>query len=97
MHDDQDGTGTPGQAPGIAGDDAAALERLRALSADTAGQSQLARMAETLTVLGALAPGAIAMLRAERGIAVALPWPGFTLADERSYGTTTLYLMEKSA
>jgi hypothetical protein len=33
------------------------------------------------------------MLRTERGTAVKLPWEGFDLIDERTYGTTTLYLM----
>jgi hypothetical protein len=43
--------------------------------------------------MGCLAEGATVMLRVKRGTAIALPWPGFRTADERSYGTTTLYLM----
>ncbi len=39
MPDDHNGPGTPGQSPGMAADDAAALDRLRALSAGAAGQS----------------------------------------------------------
>ena len=64
-----------------------------ALTADAHGQERLAEMAAALAHLKRLAPGAIVMLRAERGKAVALPWPGFAMADERTYGTTTLFLM----
>ena len=39
MPDDHNGPGTPGESPGIAADDAAALDRLRALSTGAAGQS----------------------------------------------------------
>jgi LysM repeat protein len=39
MLEDHNGSGTPGQSPEIAGDAAAALERLRALSAGAADQS----------------------------------------------------------
>jgi len=63
------------------------------LTADPAGQEQLAGAVAVLERLGCVAPGAMAMLRVERGTKVALPWPGFDLADERSYGTTTFYLM----
>jgi len=63
------------------------------MSADPAGQAQLAAMAQALVGLGCVAPGAIAMIRAERGVKLGLPWPGFELVDGRSYGTTTLYLM----
>jgi 16S rRNA (guanine966-N2)-methyltransferase len=64
-----------------------------ALTADAQGQERLAEMAAALARLKCLARGAVAMLRAERGRAVALPWPGFAMADERTYGTTTLFLM----
>jgi len=63
------------------------------MTADPAGQQRLAGMAQALVRLGCVAAGAIAMLRAERGTRVNLPWGGFELADARSYGTTTLYLM----
>lgn len=63
------------------------------MTGEAEGQSRLARMAETLGRMGCLAEGATVMLRAKRGMAIALPWPGFRMADERSYGTTTLYLM----
>lgn len=39
MPEDHDGSGTPGQSSGVAGEDDLALDRLRALSAGTAGQS----------------------------------------------------------
>lgn len=39
MPDDHNGSAAPGQSPGIAADDAAALDRLRALSVGAAGQS----------------------------------------------------------
>jgi len=64
-----------------------------ALTADARGQERLAEMAAALARLGCLARGAVVMLRASRGQAVALPWPGFAMADERTYGTTTLFLM----
>jgi 16S rRNA (guanine966-N2)-methyltransferase len=63
------------------------------MTAEPRGQERLAEMAAGLVRLGCVAPGAIVMLRAERGVKVALPWPGFELFDGRSYGTTTLYLM----
>jgi len=63
------------------------------MSADPAGQARLAAMAEALARLGCFARGALVMLRVERGVQIALPWAGFELADQRSYGTTTLYLM----
>ena len=63
------------------------------MTARADGQTQLADMAETLGRLDALAPGAVAMLRARRGVAIERPWPGFYLTDTRSYGTTTLHLM----
>ncbi|MBM4020046.1 MAG: 16S rRNA (guanine(966)-N(2))-methyltransferase RsmD [Planctomycetes bacterium] len=63
------------------------------MTADLHGQERLAALAADLARLGLLAAGATAMLRAERGVRAALPWPGFEPADERSYGTTTLYLM----
>jgi 16S rRNA (guanine966-N2)-methyltransferase len=64
-----------------------------ALTADARGQERLAEMAAALAHLKRLAPGAVVMLRAERGKTVALPWPGFAMADERTYGTTTLFFM----
>jgi 16S rRNA G966 N2-methylase RsmD len=63
------------------------------MTADPAGQEQLAAMAAALERLGCIAPGADLMLRAERDVRIALPWAGFVTADKRSYGTTTLYLM----
>jgi len=63
------------------------------MTASADGQTHLADMAETLGRLGALAPGAVAMLRAERGVAIERPWPEFDALDVRSYGTTTLHLM----
>jgi 16S rRNA (guanine966-N2)-methyltransferase len=61
------------------------------------GRRGLARMARRLVDLGCVAPGALAMLRAERGTDADMPWEGFDLVDERSYGTTTLYLMQRTA
>jgi 16S rRNA G966 N2-methylase RsmD len=63
------------------------------MSAGPEGQAQLAAMAEALVGLDCVAPGAIAMIRAERGVRLGLPWAGFELVDGRSYGSTTLYLM----
>jgi len=63
------------------------------MTADPPGQERLADMVRTLVALGCVAPQAVAMLRAKRGTAVKLPWEGFDLIDERTYGTTTLYLM----
>jgi 16S rRNA (guanine966-N2)-methyltransferase len=63
------------------------------MSAEPAGQAQLAAMAGALVGLECVARGAIAMIRAERGVRLGLPWAGFELVDGRSYGTTTLYLM----
>ena len=63
------------------------------MTAEADGRSRLARMAEALGRMGCLAEGAMVMLRAKRGTAIALPWSGFRTADERSYGTTTLHLM----
>ncbi len=57
------------------------------------GQGHLADMAETLGRLGGLEPGAVAMLRARRGVSIERPWHGFDVFDIRSYGTTTLHLM----
>jgi 16S rRNA (guanine966-N2)-methyltransferase len=59
------------------------------------GQRQLAEMIAGLVDQGLVALGAVAMIRAERGIAMPLPWLGFAVFDERSYGTTTLHLMIK--
>ena len=61
------------------------------------GQRQLAEMASALTACGLVAPAAVVMLRAERGVKIPLPWPGFVAYDERSYGTTTLHLMVLAA
>jgi 16S rRNA (guanine966-N2)-methyltransferase len=63
------------------------------MTAEPAGQAQLAAMAQALVDLGAVAPGTLLMLRTERGVKIDLPWPGFEVFDERSYGTTTLYFM----
>jgi len=63
------------------------------LTADPEGQARLAALGADLARLGCLAPGAVVMLRVQRGTAIALPWPGFDRDDERSYGTTTLHLM----
>jgi len=63
------------------------------ISADEWGRRRLARMVRRLLDLGCVAPGAVAMLRAQRGADVALPWGGFELDDTRTYGTTTLHLM----
>jgi 16S rRNA (guanine966-N2)-methyltransferase len=63
------------------------------MTADPAGRRGLAEMIEKLQRLHCIAPGATAMLRVARGTQHELPWPGFDLVDERSYGTTTLYLM----
>jgi hypothetical protein len=52
-------------------------------------------MARRLVDLGVVAPGAVATFRAERGTDPGLPWDGFDLIDERSYGTTTLHLMRR--
>jgi len=64
------------------------------LTADRAGQKRLAEMAARLVRLGLVADGATAMLRMERGTAMDEPWPGFDVTDERTYGTTTLWLMD---
>jgi 16S rRNA (guanine966-N2)-methyltransferase len=63
------------------------------MSADPGGQEQLAAAARQLVDLGAVIPGTLWMLRTQRGAAIPLPWPGFDVFDERSYGSTTLYLM----
>ena len=54
-------------------------------------------MASALAACGLVAPAAMVMLRAERGVKIPLPWPGFAVYDERSYGTTTLHLMVLAA
>ena len=63
------------------------------MTADPAGQQRLAEMVRALARLGCVAARTVAMLRTERGAAIELPWEGFGLADQRSYGSTTLYLM----
>jgi len=65
------------------------------IPADEHGRRRLARMARRLLDLGVVAPGALAMLRAERGVEPGLPWDGFRRIDARTYGTTTLHLMVK--
>jgi 16S rRNA G966 N2-methylase RsmD len=63
------------------------------MTADPAGQERLAEMVQALGRLGCIAPQAIATLRAKRGTPVKLPWEGFALIDERTYGSTTLHLV----
>ncbi|MFO8011757.1 MAG: 16S rRNA (guanine(966)-N(2))-methyltransferase RsmD [Phycisphaerae bacterium] len=65
------------------------------IPADEDGRRRLAAMARRLADLGGVAPGALAMLRAARGTDPGLPWDGFDLVDERTYGTTTLFLMQR--
>ena len=67
------------------------------MTADPGGRKRLAAMADALLRLGCVAPGTLAMIRAERGTAMDLPWAGFDLADVRSYGKTTLHLMSRAA
>jgi len=86
--------GTWIKAPGGAGYTLVFADPPYRLTADEAGRQRLAEMARSLADLGCLAPGAVAMLRAKRGVPMDRPWPGFNLFDERTYGTTTLYLME---
>ncbi|MGB2615300.1 MAG: 16S rRNA (guanine(966)-N(2))-methyltransferase RsmD [Phycisphaerae bacterium] len=64
------------------------------LTDEPAGRARLVAMAQALADLGCLAPGATAMLRMRRGVRLEAPWPGFEAMDERTYGTTTLHLME---
>ena len=63
------------------------------MTADPAGQAALAGMAAELVRLDCVAPEAEVMIRAERGVALPLPWDGFVRTDERSYGSTTLHFM----
>jgi 16S rRNA (guanine966-N2)-methyltransferase len=63
------------------------------LASDLEGQVRLVDMIQGVADLGVIAPGAVAMLRVKRDTVIPLPWPGFRLFDERTYGTTTLYLM----
>ena len=86
--------GTWIKAPGGTGYTVVFADPPYRLTADEAGRQRLAEMAKRLADLGCLAPGAVAMLRAKRGVPMDRPWPGFNLFDERTYGTTTLYLME---
>jgi len=65
-----------------------------ALTHTAEGRKQLAEMAHGLAELGCLAAGALAMLRLKRGVPMDVPWPGFDVTDQRTYGTTTLVLME---
>jgi 16S rRNA G966 N2-methylase RsmD len=67
------------------------------MTAAEAGQQQLAEMASELAACGLLAPAAVVMLRTERDTKIPLPWPGFALFDQRSYGSTTLHLMVLAA
>jgi 16S rRNA G966 N2-methylase RsmD len=64
------------------------------LTAEAAGRERLAAMAEALAALGCLAGGTLAMLRMEKGVPLDAPWPGFGAPQARTYGTTTLHLME---
>jgi 16S rRNA (guanine966-N2)-methyltransferase len=66
------------------------------MTADPSGQARLAEMAGALVRLGVVAPQAVAMVRAERRTSIALPWEGFATIDERTYGTTALYLLVKA-
>ena len=84
------------QAPGGAGYTLVFADPPYRLTADEAGRQRLAEMARSLADLGCLAPGAVAMLRAKRGVPMDRPWPGFEAMDERTYGTTTLHLMHRT-
>jgi len=64
------------------------------MTADPEGRRHLAAMIATLDDLGLVAPRAVAMIRAERGVPMDAPWPRWHLVDVRSYGTTTLHLLE---
>jgi 16S rRNA (guanine966-N2)-methyltransferase len=66
-----------------------------AMTADPGGRARLKSMAAELVRMGVIAVGATAMLRAERGIDVELPWEGFVVDDTRTYGSTTLHLMTR--
>ena len=85
------------QAPGGAGYTLVFADPPYRLTAEAEGRERLAEMAKRLADLGCLAPGAVAMLRAKRGVPMDRPWPGFNLFDERTYGTTTLRLMAYTA
>jgi len=65
------------------------------ITADAVGRRRLADMARRWADLGCVAPGAVTMLRAERGTDAAPAWDGFDLLDTRTYGTTTLYLLRR--
>lgn len=68
------------------------------MSRKATGRGRLAEMVGKLGELDCLAPGAVAMLRVQRGVTVTdHPWRGFETVDERTYGTTTLHLMEYRA
>ncbi|MBL7139792.1 MAG: RsmD family RNA methyltransferase [Planctomycetes bacterium] len=67
------------------------------MTADPDGRRRLAEMTRRLVDLGCVAPGTVAMLRAERGVDVGPPWDGFELDDTRTYGTTTLYFMSRKS
>jgi 16S rRNA (guanine966-N2)-methyltransferase len=82
------------KAPGGAGYTLLFADPPYRLTAEAAGRERLAEMARSLADLGCLAPGAVAMLRAKRGVPMDRSWPGFEWFDERTYGTTTLHLME---
>jgi 16S rRNA (guanine966-N2)-methyltransferase len=64
------------------------------MTLEPAGRQRLAAMAAELARLDAVAPGAVAMIRVKRGTPFDARWPGWRIVDERSYGTTTFYLME---
>jgi len=67
------------------------------ITGEEEGRRRLARTARRLRELACVAPGALAMLRAEAGTDTGLPWEGFRLDEARTYGRTTLYLMVKHA
>ncbi len=59
-----------------------------------AGRDRLAEAVADLAARGLVAPDAAAMVRTRAGVEVE-PWPGFRRFDVRTYGTTTLHLMER--
>jgi 16S rRNA (guanine966-N2)-methyltransferase len=86
--------GTWIKAPGGAGYTLVFADPPYRLTAEAEGRESLAEMAKRLADLGCIAPGAVAMLRAKRGVPMDRPWPGFNLFDERTYGMMMLYLKE---
>lgn len=63
------------------------------MTAEPSGQARLAGMIAEFVRIGLVAPNAAVMIRTERDVQIPLPWEGFIKYDERSYGSTTLYLM----